>query len=192
MELKVHGEILHVHHWDGIDHFGKKQIIDFTDKARQTLAIRTSVITYGTLVSQVNADTCGAVALEDLDIRLGLWTEDDFPDENLLHHHLLEQHLVSTLYGRGWGIGEEEILTLPARELLHQDGVPENRSEKRVMLAMKKLGADKIREAMGSKNAWGALKALGSMPKHNFLWAKPDELDRLIKMRASSKFKVST
>ena len=88
-------------------------------------------------------------------------------------------------------MGDEAQLVAQVRDLLHRHGVPEDRSEERVHLAMKKLGQDKIKSAMDSKNAWGALKALGSLPKNSDLWIKPDELDCQIKLRAHTKFRTS-
>jgi hypothetical protein len=61
----------------------------------------------------------------------------------------------------------------------------EQKSEQRWLW---KIGATKFREAIQARNPWPILKALGSQPKINYLFAKPDELEQQIRRRAQAKF----
>lgn len=94
------------------------------------------------------------------------------------------------LYARGRLQGDEQVI-FELRDLLHRHGVPTEKTEERASLAIKKIGGGPIEAALNSRNAWAALTALGSQPKHNFLWVKPDELEKQIRFRAHSKYKAA-
>ena len=68
--------------------------------------------------------------------------------------------------------------------------VPDERTEERAVMALEKIGSARLREALSSRNPWPALKSLGSQPKVNFMFVKPDELEQQIRRRAQAKFKV--
>ena len=192
LEFSVVGDTLVVFHWDGLLQANREHILQFTERVKKVLALRTYILEYGSLISQEEPNTCGAVAILHLGLRLNLWTLEDMPGELKMHAMILRIEANNVLYAMGWGEDDEDTLILKVREVLHAHGVPEGKSEERVLAALKRIGQDKIQKAMQVKNAWGALKALGSAPKCNFLWVKPDELDVQIKKRAQAKFRVST
>ena len=143
------------------------------------------------MTSQEEPHTCGALAMLHLGLRLDYWTLENMPDELKLHDMLMQIEANNILYAMGRREEDENTLILKVRDLLRSHGVPENKSEERVLAAFKRIGQDKIRKAMQVKHAWGALKTFGSAPKCNFLWVKPDELDLQIKKRAQAKFRTS-
>ncbi len=130
---------------------------------------------------------------------LGLWAEHDAPEEEEWHQLLLVQSdPMARLQARGKGgnvdkalVDTEQELIWKLRDLLRDKGVAEAHTEERVLAAIKKIGVEKLVEAIHTKNPWNALKALGSQPRINFLWIKPEELERQIRARAASKFQVN-
>ena len=100
---------------------------------------------------------------------------------------LNEGHLLAS----GLSEQEEQVVMKDLQEVLSKHGVPPEKLEERASFGIKKMGAMAIQAALRSKNAWGALKALGSQPKNNFLWIKPDELEKQIRLRAHTKYKAS-
>eukprot|EP00435_Cladocopium_sp_Y103_P033400 s1865_g8.t1 len=192
LELRVQGNALYVHMWDGLDHQGHQEVRRFVDFVASVLVIRTIIIEFGALISQTYPHTCGAVAIMHLGLRLELLHRDSLPEELEVYDILNKMNLNSCLFGKGWDEIEDDHLLPRLQEILHHHGVPENRSEERVLMAFKRIGKAKLLTAMNSKNQWAALKALGSLPKNNFLWVKPDELEKQIKFRANSKFKIAT
>ena len=74
--------------------------------------------------------------------------------------------------------------------ILRDRGVPDDRIEERIALAMQKIPPSDILQALNSKNAWPTLKALASRAHIAFMWIHPDELSRKIRERASSQFGV--
>ena len=57
-------------------------------------------------------------------------------------------------------------------------------------MAADKIGITKFRDALQSRNPWPAMKSLGSQPKVNFLFVKPDKLEQHIRRRARNEFKA--
>ena len=85
---------------------------------------------------------------------------------------------------------EERDAVWSLRDILQSRGVPDALTEERALHGLSKIGLAKIQEALGSKDQWGQLKALGSAPKVNYLWIKPAELEAQIRKRAQQKFKI--
>ena len=189
VEMKVSGNALHVVCWDGLDHPARNQIWVFAEEARQILVIRTLVVSFNAEFSQESQFTCGTIALMHLGHAIGYWNGRCIPNEEDWHAGLLMCN-EGSIYGWGRHHLEEHIM-MELRDLLHQHGVPAEKTEERASLALKKIGGEAIEAALRSRNAWAALKALGSQPKHNYLWVKPDELDKQIRFRAHSKYKAS-
>lgn len=189
LELKVTGNLLQVVVWDGLDHQGRQIILQFAEKARQLLVVRTLAVSFRAEYSQQSPHTCGTVALMHLGHVIGYWNTRVTPDEDEWHESLLNYN-GGSLFGRGRQQGDEQLI-LELRDLLHHHGVPMEKTEERATLAIKKIGASAIEKALRSHNSWSALKALGSQPKFNYLWVKPDELEKQIKFRAHSKYKAS-
>ena len=193
--LHISDRTLFVNYWDGLDFRAHDDVVDFAKGVRRALSrrehLKTMVISEQCQFQQQHAMTCGTVALLHVGHVLGVWDNYDRPDELEWHRLLLQDPSPCTLWARGWTSKEDELKDQIC-ELLHSHGVSENHSEERFFAALKKIGQQKLATAMESKNQWAALKSLGSQPKVNFLWVKPDELDRQIKSRAESKFRAAT
>lgn len=189
LEMKVTGNTLTVTCWDGLDHQHRHQIWLFAEMARQILVVRTLVVSFNAEFSQMEPHTCGTVALLHLGHAIGYWDQNDVPEETEWHAGLLASNC-GHFFGRGRHEDEEQLV-IELRDILHHHGVPMEKTEERAHLALKKMGAAAIGAALQSRNSWAALKALGSSPKFNFLWVKPDELEKQIRFRAHSKYKAS-
>ena len=193
------GRTMHIHLWDGLDWISQEAIYLFAHKVKQSMDIRESVIYLDRVFDQTFPSTCGTICLLHMGYLLALWSEQDAPTEPEWHEKLLQHRDVNAALracGKGGSSdsaiqeGEQE-LTWRLRDLLRDKGVPEDHTEERVLAAIKKIGADKLAEAMQTKNPWNSLKALGSQPRLHFLWIKPDELEKQIRVRAASKFQIS-
>jgi len=189
VEVKVTGNMLQVKCWDGMDHQARKLICRFAEAARRILVIRTLAVSFNAEFSQRGLHTCGTVALMHLGHSIGYWTDRVLPDEEEWYA-AMQTHNAGSLYGLGRH-QEDEAIVLELRDILHHHGVPLEKTEERACHAIKKIGEGPITTALRSRNAWASLKALGSQPKHNFLWVKPDELEKQIKFRAHAKYKAS-
>ena len=195
MIMFLEGHTLHVECWDGLDHSHNEEILSFADDMRTGLTrhahIKTKIVTFANKYQQLYPMTCGTIALMHLGHKLGYWTNGDEPQELALHLTLQDEVMPSVLRANGKPYTEEE-LRLKISSILQEHGVAAEHTADRFHAAVKKIGHQKLSEALDSKNSWAALKAAGSQPKVNFLWVKPDELDKQIKRRAESKFKVAT
>ena len=192
--LHVSDRTLFVNYWDGLDFRAHDSVVDFAKDLRRALCrqehLKTMVISEQCQFQQQHSMTCGTVALLHVGHILGVWENHDMPDELEWHRQLLQDPVPCCLRARGWTTKEDE-LKQEIRSILHTHGVSESHSEERFYAALKKIGQQKLATAMESKNQWAALKSLGSQPKINFLWVKPDELDKQIKSRAENKFRAS-
>ena len=190
LEMAAKGNLLYVACWDGQDHCHRHQIMKFAEVARQKLVLRTLVVTFNAVYSQEATDTCGTVALLHLGHIIGYWKGKETPSEAELHLMLMARN-EGELVACGRPDEEEQLIVAQIREILVQRGVPEEKTEERAHMALKKIGMKPIATALKAKNPWASLKAAGSQPKVNFLWIKPDELEKQIKLRAQSKFRAS-
>ena len=189
LEMKVIGNLLQVICWDGLDHQARHLILRFAERARQILVVRTLAVSFNAEYSQQCPHTCGTVALMHLGHVIGYWRNRLIPGEEEWHS-FLQINNEGSLFGGG-RFQSDDQLVLELRDLLHHHGVPSEKTEERATLAIKKIGEGAIEKALHSRNPWAALKSLGSQPKINFLWVKPDELEKQIKFRAHSKYKAS-
>ena len=189
------GHTLHVECWDGLDHSHRQEILCFADDMKASLwraaHIKTRIVSFHTRFGQHHPMTCGTIALMHLGHILGCWTAEKVPDELSLHMKLQDEVLPCVLRANGKPHTEEEMKH-KIRELLHEHGVAPEDSEERFHAALKKIGHQKISDALSARNCWAALKSAGSQPKINFLWIRPEELDKQIRKRAESKYKASS
>eukprot|EP00438_Fugacium_kawagutii_P023954 Skav232716 [mRNA] locus=scaffold4051:84716:89491:+ [translate_table: standard] len=195
ISFTVEGQILKLQCWDGLAHDSHLDILRFAHFIQLTLAVRTVSVTYHSIYDQAFGTTCGTVALLHLGYDIGLWTPESAPNELLWHFQLLARFHHVGLCARGRtedGEAGDTTLLWTLRDLLQQLGVPAERAEERAMAALGKIGKTKVQAALDSKHPWSHLKALGSQPKVNFLFVKPDELQQQIRLRAQSKFKAAT
>ena len=189
LEMNVTGNLMKVICWDGLDHQARHEILVFAEKARRILVVRTLVVSFNAEYSQQSQHTCGTIALMHHGHAIGFWKDRAVPDEEEWHA-ILQCFNEGSLYGEGRLQGDDQLV-LELREVLQHHGVPTEKTEERASLAIKKMGAGAIEKALRNRNPWMALKALGSQPKINYLWVKPDELEKQIKFRAHSKYKAS-
>eukprot|EP00438_Fugacium_kawagutii_P031198 Skav220793 [mRNA] locus=scaffold150:52383:57152:- [translate_table: standard] len=191
INFTVDGELLTVQCWDGCDHSLHEHIFNLAQFIQRRLQVKTLTVEYLTAFTQDHASTCGTVALLHLGLDLRLWDELSAPEQIAWHCTLLRRFDHSGLRARGRDEDAPETVLWPLRDLLQQHGVPADRAEERAMAAITKIGRGKILSALEAKNPWQYLKALGSAPKVNFLFVKPDELQQQIRLRAQAKFKAS-
>eukprot|EP00438_Fugacium_kawagutii_P033744 Skav209660 [mRNA] locus=scaffold2126:122984:134587:- [translate_table: standard] len=193
LAFTVDGDLLLLQCWDGYDHSYYEQIFAFAQFIQRRLHIRTLSVEYLTNFTQTHSATCGTVALLHLGRDLRIWDETSAPDQIEWHCYLLTRFDQQGLRARGRDDeAPPEALLWSLRDLLQQHGVPADRAEERALAAINKIGRGKIQTAMASKNPWNHLKALGSAPKVNFLFVKPDELQQQIRLRAQTKYRAST
>ena len=192
LECRVTQGLLQVIYMDGQDHVHDENIFKFTLKMARLLGLTTVCLTRTQIFSQTSCQTCGTVALLHLGWALGLWNESSHPDELRWHWHIrqlgpFDGHIFAN--GKGTNADDREVIWA-LRDVLKDHGVPEDRTEERATLALEKIGTTKLKEALHSRHPWPALKALGSAPRINFLFVKPDELEQQIRRRAQTKFRV--
>ena len=142
------------------------------------------VVTETSIWLQKDTHSCGAIALAHAAFRvLGMAGSDalvpaqrfiaDFPP------------LPFSLVGHGSLSSEQEQSLL---KLLISKGVPQAIASSRLQLAIAKIGAGPLAEALTSKNPWQMLKAAGSKPGVSFKWVQPDELQAHVEKRAQERF----
>ena len=194
--LRKDANSLHVHCWNGLSSYAGNNLLPIWSTFGRALGLHPTVLHHHVLVPQQHASTCGTVALLNLGTIFGLWTQDTMPDEAQWHDILCAQTLFRgtfTAKGKGGsGKGFDRDVLWSLRDVLHEHGVPDDRTEERATMAIAKIGLPRLQEALSSKNVWASLKALGSQPRINFLWVKADELEAQIKKKGQSKFKIQT
>ena len=185
--------VLQVHYWDGQEHRTDLKVMQFAYYLSGLLAIQPCCVTRRHLFMQHGCHTCGTIALMHLGACLGLWDWLAIPDEMRWHYHLSRWLPDGLLSASGkTSQGDNRDLLWAMRDMLKQHGVPDDRTEERAQAAIDRIGATRLQEALAAKSPWQALKILGSQPRHQFLFVKPDELEKQIRLRANSRFKVHT
>lgn len=129
-------------------------------------------------VPQIDATTCGTIALAHLCLEHGL--QGNFTPHTIqgLHRWLLRHGLPGMFLGRG----PEWMAQLSA--LLKEKGVPATLAAERAQTVWDKLGAGAIINALSSQNPWKVLKTTAGKPQHQLRLVKADELTEYIKQRA--------
>ena len=193
LEVFVKDGILQIYYMDGQEHDRQPGILNFAARLGALLKITPVSVTRRQTFTQTCCQTCGTVALLHLGERLGLWSEERHPDEMDWHIFLLRTLPRGLLIaeGKGGNMDDRDVVWM-LRDVLREHGVPDDRTEERAKAAVDKIGAQRLREALQSRNVWPALKELGSQPRINFMFVKPDELEKQIRQRAQSKFRVQT
>ena len=194
LELKIMDGSLVVSIWDGLYFEVYSEVSNLAKRWTKDLGLRSWAVSANRYFTQGTGHGCGTVLLQHLGWRLGIWNHEDALNEASWHAELLRTSPSGGFFvGHGRPMShtsEEQDLLWRLRDVLEQHGVAPDHTEERATLALQKIGLRPLQEAMGAKNAWSALKALGSQPKHNYLWVKPAELDQQIRRRAEAKFKV--
>ena len=132
-------------------------------------------------ITQTSGHHCGAIALIHLGQELGLWKQSDEHVAKLWHEVLLMKQ-------RRIGRGPEDDATIEFfSDLLVSKGVPQEIAADRAKLAMKKLGAIPVRQALKAKDPWRALKELGSSQSKPFQLVLYSELQDHIRKKATEK-----
>ncbi len=193
LEAKVKGVTLFLTSWNGLDIGDTVHLRQFAHQITDSLALRGYCLVHRFWCSQQQDHTCGAVALQHLGCRLGLWTPTKLPDELQLFEHVQTRFgLSGSIFARGRSTSTaEQDVIWQLRDILKSKGVGESHTEERALAAINKIGLTKLQEALKTAQPWNALKGLGSAPRVNFLWIKPDELEKQIRARAASKFQVA-
>ncbi len=194
VELKVAGTLLSVNVWNGLDVHDGMHINRLASRITTSLALRGFAIAHQFWFGQHHEHTCGAVALLHLGSLLEIWTLTTSPDEQDLYDFVTSHFGVRGRFfalGKNSATSSDQDTIWQLRDILKSKGVDDSHTEERAMAAMNKIGATKLQEALHASNPWQALKSLGSAPRVNFMWVKPDELERQIRARAQSKFHIA-
>eukprot|EP00438_Fugacium_kawagutii_P008487 Skav210939 [mRNA] locus=scaffold713:141408:145823:- [translate_table: standard] len=138
-------------------------------------------------IQQVDAVTCGTVALCHAARRFGLFGLPSAEHVRTLHSWLLAAPSIGSLHGGGLTPEQKEALC----NLLSEHGVPFLAVEDRAQQAIQKLGPGPIAEALKAKNSWAYLKALASKPSVSLRLVHADELTKHIGNNARQKFGAS-
>ena len=195
LHLQQQDDALVVDCWNGLDEdHGSRLLPVLTDLAKD-LQVRPVIMQHHQVFPQLGDSTCGTVALLHLGAWLRLWDAESSPDQLIWHEVLrwFSQHPVLVAYGpggKGKGSDSDRDTIWALRDILHEHGVPEDRTEERANLAINKIGLPRLQQALQARNVWATMKALGSQPGVNFMWVKADELEAQIRRKAQSKFKV--
>ena len=192
LELTVRGTTLIVSSWTGEDLIGKEALCAFAARIAATLAVQGFIVHQHFWITQHLPHTCGALAILHLGCRLKFWSVKQHPDEQALYIYMRAHHGNGgqlRAFGRTPSSGEQDVIW-QLRDLLKSKGVDDSRTEERALAALNKIGLAKLQDALQSAQPWMALKSLGSAPRVNFMWIKPDELERQIRARATSKFHI--
>ncbi len=195
LHLQQQGAALVVDCWNGLDEDHGSRLLPALTAIAKDLHLRPVIMQHHLLFPQLGDNTCGTVALLHLGAWLQLWDAESSPDQLIWHEVLrwFSQHPVLVAYGpggKGKGSESDRDTIWALRDILHEHGVPEDRTEERANLAINKIGLTRLQQALQARNVWATLKALGSQPGVNFMWVKADELEAQIRRKAQSKFKV--
>lgn len=192
--LVVQEKIISIASWNGEGDDYVHEVRLLATEIKEKMGLQGHILTFERIYDQKFPFTCGTVALLHLGDVWGIWKKWlGAPDELRWHYQLLKLY---GNYGVNIGAGRaqpsnDQDMVWKLRDILSGHGVPEERTEERALAGLKKLGHHLIEQALGSNNPWHALKQAGSQPGSQFLWVKPDELDKQIRARAQSKFGVS-
>ena len=194
LTIQVRDRVLHLNCWDGMNHGSQREVILFSEEVKAILNrsgyVKSRVVSFQHEYPQTQPMTCGTIALMHLGKILGLWVEHECPQELEWHLQLTMDPSPCTLKALGWKWSEQDM-EKEVRDILHAHGVPEERSKERFQAGLQKIGWQKLEDALNTKNVWASMKSAGSQPRVNFLWVRPDELDKQIKFKAESKYKVA-
>ena len=171
--------------YDGLFSVPLSEAIQLVSWLARYWQLPTPLVTMRRHFQQFESTTCGCVMLAHLATALGLdgsgFTEDPVGLTTLLQ---------ASFHGFGpFGCGP---FTNPARQslsaLLVDKGVPDDKVEERIDLALRHLPPAEITQALAGKNPWAHLEAIAS--KVAFMWIKHDELEAKIRTSAQSQFKI--
>ena len=190
--LEIQEEIISIVSWNGEGEDNVEEIRLLAKAVRNSMGLQGHVLSFERIYDQRFPFTCGTVALLHLGAAWDLWKQET-PDELEWHYQLLKTYgNYGVLKGAGKSLGsDDQDLVWKLRDILAGHGVPMERTEERALAGLKKLGHTAIQTAMESHNVWHALKSAGSQPGNQFLWVKPDELDKQIRARAHAKFGIT-
>lgn len=88
LEFKVRGTCLEVITWSGLDVIDDSLISRLASRVTQSLALRCFILTRLFWYPQQLDFTCGAVAIQHLGCRVGLWTQTHYPSEDALYVYM--------------------------------------------------------------------------------------------------------
>ena len=128
-------------------------------------------------LSQTGGTHCGALALLNLGLLLGLW-----PSYSSFHG------LLSSQWRCGFGSADEKTVQAWLEEFLPSKGVSVDAVTARAQAAIKRLGVNALQEAIKQKDPWRALKNLGHARGKPFQWVTYEELQAHIQSREATKF----
>lgn len=141
-------------------------------------------------VPQRRSDSCGTIALGHFAWCLGIISEQEMIGFEDIHPSLALCSEKLSPDAKVCGFRNDQEVTQALHKILPDKGVAPENIQARIQAAVKVLGVDQLSKALGSKNQWGALKALGNSKPRPFKWVTNEELQHHIQERAAQKFGV--
>ena len=171
-------------HFDGIPGRSQPVAEDLLQRLARTFNVAVHSFCSTAYWVQTDCYSCGTIALAHAAAFLFGGPSEAILADAASFLACMPQH-IGTLYGLG---GLSEVQTQKLQEMLLDRGVPKSQIVERVQVAIAKIGAGPIAQALGSSNPWQALKAAGSAPAASFRWIKPEELKAHAEHKATEKF----
>ena len=183
---------LEIMHYDGLACTSIQQLNPVIESLKTAWQVtRVSVHTTWKF-PQTRIDSCGTIALAHFGFLLGLLTEDQADQFELLHESLAICGSMTHVHGPS-GFGAEENAVIKSLEqILPAHGVPPDEVKNRALAAIKVFGIPAITRALGAKNTWMSLKQLGNSRPKPFMWITHEELQIHIRDRSHQQFGIES
>ena len=183
--LRQSSACLQVDWFDGFRHPCPSLLIQLAQIFLQAWGCDDMELTLHITVPQVNGSHCGALALLNMGLAVGLWTSFDHDDARTVFQVLLDHQ-----FHEGYGPVDEETILTWLTDFLPSKGVAVDQAAARAQQALKKLGIEPLKKAIRDKDPWRALKGLGNSLGKPFQWVQYEELQRHIQAREQTNFKT--
>ena len=169
LRLTAQETMLLVDCWDGLQkHIGSDQMPGLFAVCGR-LGLRPMLLQHHCRVQQTLPMTCGAVALLHLALELHHITDTspvlELSLHKTLHDHFFQYDILTAMGPNGLGKGGDTTLLWTLRDILEAHGVPASRTEERANLAVSKVGAVRIQEALNARNQMGGVESFGIATK---------------------------
>ena len=144
---------------------------------------------YANWIPQKDGFSCGTIVIGHMALCLGL--QGRFTECTIAQlHDLLRCRNSKTSWFSGLGPNAGDLQAKLAA-FLTTKGVPADAAPSRAALAIQRLGANDVDEALQQSNAWQALKGLTNKPGRNFQYVLKSELQANIEAKAADKHGAS-
>ena len=163
----------------------RSDVESFIKFFQRTLEIQKLVLIRENILIQQPDHICGALALAHAAFLLGL--VDNISYEEVKTWYVTLRWRTGKSFRASGSVAEiQEWL----QNFLQEKGVPKDKVNHRVNLAIKTLSLVQLQKAKESNNPWRMLKVLSDKKGQVFRWIQPDELQAVIDDKATKKFSL--